>query len=186
MWGNLSDEKTGLSFTIGAGSRQSSHSAVQVLQILWQHLTISFESTGFPFCRLLWLVGLRWRYSNPPPPTCLQSWGWSWFTTDGQSASILVSGSHLKPMTRFFCVWQLRVSWYGTPSLTRGWVCNLLTQLLSGLARAVTLVSKSRRTHDQDFTLSLRHPQVGGPGLLNYIPKNRVAQLLSPGLVLVI
>jgi hypothetical protein len=23
--------------------------------------------TGFPFCRLLLLAGLRWRYSNPPP-----------------------------------------------------------------------------------------------------------------------
>jgi hypothetical protein len=23
--------------------------------------------TGFPFCRLLRLAGLRWRYSNPPP-----------------------------------------------------------------------------------------------------------------------
>jgi hypothetical protein len=30
--------------------------------------------TGFPFCRLLRLAGLRWKYSNPPPhgldPTC--------------------------------------------------------------------------------------------------------------------
>jgi hypothetical protein len=25
------------------------------------------SGTGFPFCRLLWLAGLRWRYSNPPP-----------------------------------------------------------------------------------------------------------------------
>jgi hypothetical protein len=33
-------------------------------------------------------------------------------------------------------------------SLTRGWVCNLLVQLLLGLARAVTLGSKFRRTHD--------------------------------------
>jgi hypothetical protein len=24
-------------------------------------------STGFPFCRILRLAGLRWRYSNPPP-----------------------------------------------------------------------------------------------------------------------
>jgi hypothetical protein len=30
MWGALSDERTGLSFTIAAGSRQSSHSRVRV------------------------------------------------------------------------------------------------------------------------------------------------------------
>jgi hypothetical protein len=30
-------------------------------------------------------------------------------------------------------------SYYGAPSLTRGWVCNLLLQLLLGLASAVTL-----------------------------------------------
>jgi hypothetical protein len=56
---------------------------------------------------------------------------------------------HLKPMRRFlFSVWQLRVSWCRAPSLTRGWVCNLHVQLLLGLARSVTLGSKSRRTRD--------------------------------------
>jgi hypothetical protein len=29
--------------------------------------------TGFPFCRLLRLAGLRWRYSNPPPHGLLYS-----------------------------------------------------------------------------------------------------------------
>jgi hypothetical protein len=32
-------------------------------------------STGFPFCHLLWLTGLRWRYSTPPP---LEKWQISW------------------------------------------------------------------------------------------------------------
>jgi hypothetical protein len=31
--------------------------------------------TGFPFCRLLQLAGLRWRYSNPPPRGTLR---WIW------------------------------------------------------------------------------------------------------------
>jgi hypothetical protein len=63
--------------------------------------------------------------------------------------SVLVSGSHLEPMTStFFSIWRLRISWCVAPSLTRGWVCNLLVQLLLGLARAVTLGSKSSRTHD--------------------------------------
>jgi hypothetical protein len=42
-----------------------------------------------------------------------------------------------------FSVWQLRVSWYGAPSLMRGWVCNLLVQLRLGHARAVTLCPSS-------------------------------------------
>jgi hypothetical protein len=33
----------------------------------------------------------------------------------------------------FNTVWQLRICWFGTPSLTRGWVCRL--QLLLALAR---------------------------------------------------
>jgi hypothetical protein len=41
-------------------------------------------------------------------------------------------------------VWQLRVSWFGAPSLTRGRVCRL--QLLLVLASAVIFCSESRRT----------------------------------------
>jgi hypothetical protein len=40
--------------------------------------------TGFPFCRLLRLAGLWWRYSNPPPheaPTA----NWSWSSCGRQS-----------------------------------------------------------------------------------------------------
>jgi hypothetical protein len=44
----------------------------------------------------------------------------------------------------FIIVWQLRVCWFGAPSLTRGRVCPL--QLLLALARAVIFGSESRRT----------------------------------------
>jgi hypothetical protein len=43
-----------------------------------------------------------------------------------------------------------------SPSLTKGWVCNLLVQLLLGLARAVALGSKIRRTHDHMLLSHLR------------------------------
>jgi hypothetical protein len=56
-------------------------------------------------------------------------------TTDGQSASL----SSCLAIAGFLC----RV-----PSLTRGCICNLLVQLLLGIARAVTLGSEFRRTHD--------------------------------------
>jgi hypothetical protein len=63
MWGALSDERTGLSFTIAAGPRQRSHCESRgtrdriLLSQIWD----------FPFRRLLRLAGLRWWYSNPPP-----------------------------------------------------------------------------------------------------------------------
>jgi hypothetical protein len=84
-------------------------------------------------------------------------------------------------MTRFlFSVWKLRVSLCGAPSVTRGWVCNLLVQLLPGLARAVILGCKSRRTHDHILLSHMRLPQTGVPGPRIYIPpppRNRVDQL---------
>jgi hypothetical protein len=62
------------------------------------------------------------------------------------------------------------------PSLTRGRVCNVLVQLLLGLARAVTLGSKSRRTQDHILLSHLRLPQEqGGP----VIPPG-TGSLLSP------
>jgi hypothetical protein len=92
MWGALSDERTGLQFTT-ADPRQRSHSWVRVPRDSWPYFTVSnsrlpqpggpgpliyipqeeggpviLPGTGFPFLRLLRLSGLRWRYSNPPPP----------------------------------------------------------------------------------------------------------------------
>jgi hypothetical protein len=89
--------------------------------------------------------------------------------------SVLVSGSHLEPMTRFlFSSWQLQASCCGAPSLTIGWVCNLLVQLFLVLARAVTLGSKSRRTHGHILLSHLRLPQPGGPGPGIYIPQEQI------------
>jgi hypothetical protein len=85
---------------------------------------------------------------------------------------VLVSGSHLEHMTRcLFSVWRLRSCWCVAPSLTREWVCNLLVQLFLILARAVTLGSKSRRTHDHILLSHLRLPQHGVPGPCIYIPQ---------------
>jgi hypothetical protein len=41
MWGALSDERTGLPFTIAAGPRQRSHSWVQVPRDSWPYFTVS-------------------------------------------------------------------------------------------------------------------------------------------------
>jgi hypothetical protein len=65
MWGSVSDERTGLSFTIAAGSRQRSHSRVWVPWNSRPYFTVS--DWRLPFRRLLRLAGLRWKYSTPPP-----------------------------------------------------------------------------------------------------------------------
>jgi hypothetical protein len=96
--------------------------------------------------------------------------------------SVLVSESHLEPMTRFlFSVRRLRVSWCGAPFLTRWWVCNLLIQLLLGLARAVTSGPKSRTTHDHILLFHLKLPQLGGPGPHIYIPQEQGGPVTPPG-----
>jgi hypothetical protein len=88
MWGGLSDEKTGLSFTIATGPRQRSHSRVRVPEDSWLYFTVS--DSRLPFFHLLWLAGLRWTSSTPPPNgiwlTDCQSQ--SYVTTGGQSASL--------------------------------------------------------------------------------------------------
>jgi hypothetical protein len=92
MWDALSDERTGLSFTIAAGPHQYSHSQARVLWDSWPYITVTdlrlpkpggpgpriyipqeqggpviTLGTWFPFRRLLRLTGLRWRYLGPPP-----------------------------------------------------------------------------------------------------------------------
>jgi hypothetical protein len=82
--------------TIASGPYQSSHTWVEVPQNSRPYFTVSSETpptwrdrsriyipqeqggpvipsgTGFPFCRLLRLAGLWWRYSNPPPHGSVQ------------------------------------------------------------------------------------------------------------------
>jgi hypothetical protein len=65
--------------------------------------------------------------------------------------------------------------------MTRGWVCNLLVQLLLGLARAVTLELKFRRNHDHILLSHLRFPQLGGPGPLIYTPQEQGGPVIPLG-----
>jgi hypothetical protein len=47
MWGALSDERTGLSFTIAAGPRQRSHFQVRVPWDSWPYFTVSVSRLTF-------------------------------------------------------------------------------------------------------------------------------------------
>jgi hypothetical protein len=89
---------------------------------------------------------------------------------------VLVSGPPLGHTTRFL----LLSSCCEAPSLTRGWVCNLLVQLLLGLARAITLGSKSRRTDGHILVSHLRLPRPGRPGLRIYIPQEQGGPVIPP------
>jgi hypothetical protein len=62
---------------------------------------------------------------------------------------------------------------WGILSDEERYICNLLVQLLLGLARAVTVGSGSRRTHDHILLSHLRLPQPGGPGPRIYIPQEQ-------------
>jgi hypothetical protein len=78
---------------------------------------------------------------------------------------------------------QLRFCSFVAPSLTRGRVCNLLVQLLLGFARAVTLGSKSCRTHGHILLSHMRLPQPGGPGSRIYISQEQGDPIIPPGTV---
>jgi hypothetical protein len=91
MQGALSDERTGLSFTIAAGHHQGSHSRVSRAGLMTIFYSLIRDSsilvsqvpvfispknreaqlyppdTEFPFHSLLRLAGIRWTYSSLPP-----------------------------------------------------------------------------------------------------------------------
>jgi hypothetical protein len=86
IWGAVSDERTGLSFTIAADPQQRSHSWVRFPWDSRPYLLSLIRD--LPFCRLLRLAGSRWRYPIPPPHGCLeikpcQSQSQSYVTTNG-------------------------------------------------------------------------------------------------------
>jgi hypothetical protein len=54
----------------------------------------------------------------------------------------------------FIIVWQLRVCWFGAPSLTRGRICRF--QLLLALASAVIFWSESHRIHGHILLSQIR------------------------------
>jgi hypothetical protein len=65
IWGALSNERKGLSYTIPAGPRQRSHYVAE------SHRThghiLPSQIRDFPLRRLLRLARSRWKYSTPPP-----------------------------------------------------------------------------------------------------------------------
>jgi hypothetical protein len=111
MWSALSDERTGLLFTIAARPRQCSHSLVRVPRRSRPYFTVS----DFPFRRLLRLAGLRGRYSSLSPHWS-QSHSQRYNTTNGQSASLC--------LLRMNCVSFCDPMW--TTNRTHNWTVRVL------------------------------------------------------------
>jgi hypothetical protein len=91
---------------------------------------------------------------------------------------ILVSGSHLELMTRFFFQsWQLRVSWYGAPSLTRGWIYSTLVNCFWALPEHSLSGPSPAETMTIFYCLIWDSPNLEGQVPKFISPRNRVAQL---------
>jgi hypothetical protein len=95
--------------------------------------------------------------------------------------SVLVPGTQLGPATNFFSPLeiffrQFRVCYFVAPSLTRGWVYNLL--LLLVLASAIPLGSESRGTQDHFYCPnSWDSTSLEGQVSVFISPRNRVAHI---------
>jgi hypothetical protein len=195
------------------GLFQSSHSWAEVPQNSRPYFTVSFETpltwrarspyfcipqeqggpvippgTGFPFCRLLRLAGLRWRYSNPPVHGS--------FSVVSLEVEVKLRPTVSQPVRlgvgypsgardQFFFLSeilfrQLRVCYFVASSLTRGSVCNLL--LLLVFASSVPLGSESLGTQDHILLSQfLRLPQTAGPGPRIYIPQEQGVPVIPQG-----
>jgi hypothetical protein len=145
MWGALSDERTGLSFTFAAGPSQRSHSRVRAPWDSRPYFTLSnlrlpissppttrrvtvevFNPASTQVTELLVKVAVKVTFRLKVS----QSVSKSWYRAP--------SGAHDQI---FISVWQLRSSFRGAPSLTRGRVCLLCLPL--AFASAVFLGSWS-------------------------------------------
>jgi hypothetical protein len=86
MWGALSEERTVLSFIIAAGPRQLSHFRVRVPGDSWLYFTVSDSRIPFPSSPTTRMATVE--VFDPASTREILEQSESYFTTDGQSASL--------------------------------------------------------------------------------------------------
>jgi hypothetical protein len=108
MWGALSDEKTGLSFTTAAGARQRSHSRFRDPWNPRLYFTVSDSRLPFsspPTTRRVRVEVFDPAYTRVAVSYSKSKSGPSHITTDGQSVSLGVE-PHLVLMTRYLLLFD--------------------------------------------------------------------------------
>jgi hypothetical protein len=122
------------------------------------HYILLSQIRDLAFHRLIQVAGLLWKYSILPPHGILTKLELSLMLWPTVSRPVWLGIKH--PLgaydQNFITVRQLRVSWCGALSLTRGRVCWL--QLLLALASAVIFRSESRGTRDHVLLSQIRDP----------------------------
>jgi hypothetical protein len=93
-----------------------------------------------------------------------------------QDGGITLPNTRVKMLKLIYDRW----SWYGTPSLTGGWVCNLLIQLLLGLAEQ-SILGSSAVGLTSIFYSHMRLPQPGEQGPHIYIPQEQGSPVIPLG-----
>jgi hypothetical protein len=76
---------------------------------------------------------------------------------------------------------QLRVCYFAAPSLTRGWVCNLLYNFFWALPDQSLFGRSPAELNGHILLFHLRLPQPGGPGPRIYIPQEHGGPVIPPG-----
>jgi hypothetical protein len=103
MWGALSDERTGLSFTIAAGPRQRSHSRVRVPSDSRPYFTVSDSRLPFSSSPTTRRATVEVFDLASAQNSVSQSHSQSYVTTDGQLASLSCNKAP---------IWGLRPDFY--------------------------------------------------------------------------
>jgi hypothetical protein len=174
MWGVLSDERTGLSFTIFAGLRQRSYSRGTRYHIILSQIR------DYPVHRLLRLARLRRRYLTSPSHGILlqASRVESYVTTDGRSASLSWNKAS---------IWGLRPDFYYCQTVADLLIWGAFPDERTGLSFTTAAEprqrSHSRGTRDHILLSQIRDsPNLKGQVPVFISPRNRVAQLYPQAL----
>jgi hypothetical protein len=134
-WGALSDERTGLPFTIAADPRKRSHSSVWVPRDSWPYFTLIFETPPTRSARCPYLY---------PPGT-----GWPSYTP-----------KHWVPFPSPPTILRATVEVF-EPASTQGWLPNITTVALYNL-RATVFTERWRRwPHRKQVTWFLASEFIG-------------------------
>jgi hypothetical protein len=155
MWGALSKERTGLSFTTAAGPRQHSQSRVRVPWDSWAYFIVSYSRLPFPSppttrrATVEVFEPASTREALRECPAVTRVW-----VMLRPTVSLGIKHPSEAYDQIFITVRQLLVCWCRALFLTRGQVCCL--QLLLVLASTVILGSESRGTRDHILLSQIR------------------------------